>query len=98
MSEFEALGARVAGVSKDSLKSHARFRKKFGLTFPLLSDPEHRVLEAYGAWGEKQMYGKTVQGTVRTTLVLDDSGRVARVYGNVSAKGHAQMVLEDLKQ
>lgn len=88
----------MVGVSKDSLKSHARFREKHGLTFPLLSDPEHRVLEAYGAWGEKKMYGKTMHGTVRTTVVLDDSGRVARVYGKVDVKGHAQMVLEDLKQ
>ena len=97
MSAFETLGVRVVGVSKDSLKSHARFREKYGLTFPLLSDPEHRVLEAYGAWGEKEMYGKTSQGTVRTTVVVDDSGRVARVYSKVNAKGHAQIVLEDLK-
>lgn len=96
MSRFEALGVRVVGVSKDSLKSHARFREKHGFTFPLLSDPEHRMLEAYDAWGEKKMYGKVVQGAIRSTVVIDADGRVERVYPKVKAKGHAQQVLDDL--
>ena len=87
---------RVVGVSPDSLASHARFRQKYELTFPLLSDPERRVLEAYGAWGDKKMAGKVVQGTVRSTVVVDEEGRVLRTYGKVKAKGHAQAVLEDL--
>ena len=86
----------VVGVSKDSLKSHARFRDKHGLTFPLLSDPEHQVMEAYGAWGEKKMYGKVVEGTIRSTVVVGPDGSVLRTYPKVKAKGHAQQVLDDL--
>ena len=86
----------MVGLSKDSLQSHAKFREKTGLTFPLLSDPEHEVLAAYGAWGEKKMYGKVVEGTVRSTVVIGPEGVVERVYPKVKAKGHAQQVLEDL--
>lgn len=88
---------KVAGVSKDSVASHAKFRAKLGLTFPLLSDPDHVVMEAYGAWGEKTMYGKPVQGALRSTVVVDADGAVERVYPNVKAAGHAQKVLEDLR-
>ncbi len=84
-------------MSKDSLQSHARFRAKHGLTFPLLADPDCAVLRAYGAWGEKKMYGKTVEGTLRTTVVIGPDGTVERVYPKVKAKGHAQAVLEDLE-
>ena len=85
------------GISKDSLASHRRFRAKQGFTFPLLSDPDHRVLEAYGAWGEKTMYGKPAQGTLRTTVVIGPDGKVERVYRNVKAAGHAEKVWVDLK-
>lgn len=89
---------RVVGVSTDSLASHTRFRQKYGLTFPLLSDPEHRVLEAYGAWGEGEMAGAATPGAVRSTVVVDERGLVARVYARVRAKGHARAVLEDLAE
>jgi peroxiredoxin Q/BCP len=87
---------RVVGVSTDSLASHTRFRQKYGLTFPLLSDPERRVLEAYGAWGE--MAGAATPGALRSTVVVDERGLVARVYARVRAKGHARAVLEDLAE
>ena len=87
---------QIVGVSKDSLPSHAKFRAKNGLTFPLLSDPEHTMLAAYGAWGEKTMYGKKVQATIRTTVLVGADGRVERVYSKVKAQGHAQQVLDEL--
>lgn len=93
---LKALNAEVVGVSRDGLASHAKFREKYGLTFPLLSDPEKKALAAYGAWGEKSMYGKAVEGTIRTTVVVDPKGRVERVYGKVRAAGHAEEVLKDL--
>jgi peroxiredoxin Q/BCP len=96
LGKFEGLGAKVVGVSKDSLNSHARFREKHGFTFPLLADPEHQMMEDYGAWGEKRMSGKLVQGALRSTVVVGADGRIERVYLKVKAKGHAQAVLEDL--
>ena len=93
---FEALGVRVIGVSRDSLRSHARFREKLGLTFPLLSDPDHRVMAAYGAWGEKRARGKVAEGPIRTTVVIGPDGTVERVYPKVRARGHAAQVLRDL--
>jgi len=83
-------------VSKDSLKSHANFRAKHGFTFPLLSDPEHEVLEAYGAWGEKKNYGKVSMGTIRSTVVVGPDAKVLKSYYKVKAKGHAEEVLNDL--
>lgn len=88
---------KVAGVSKDPVSSHAKFRAKLGLTFPLLSDPDHAVMEAYGAWGEKKMYGRPVQGTLRSTVIVEPDGRVQSVHENVKAAGHAQKVLEGLE-
>jgi len=87
----------VIGISRDTLKSHARFRERHGLTFPLLSDPDHSFHEACGAWGEKKACGKTTMGVLRTTLVVGPDGRVERVYPKVRARGHAERVLQDLK-
>ena len=95
--EFEKLGVKIVGVSRDSLKSHERFREKHGLTFTLLSDPDHAVHELYGAWGGKKMYGKTAQGVLRSTFVIGPDGRIENIYSNVKAKGHAQRVLEDIR-
>jgi peroxiredoxin Q/BCP len=86
------LGARVAGVSRDSVKSHGSFRDKFALGFPLLSDPDLAVHRAYGAWGNKVMYGKHIEGTLRTTFLIAPNGRVAQVWRGVRVDGHADAV------
>jgi peroxiredoxin Q/BCP len=87
------LGARVVGISKDSVASHCKFRDKFKLSFPLLSDPDGKVLEQYGAWGKKMMYGKPMTGIIRSTVLVDADGKVAKVWPKVSVKGHAQEVV-----
>ena len=97
IADFAKLNIKIIGISKDSVQSHAKFRDKLNLDFPLLSDPDHTVMEAYDAWGEKKMYGKTVQGTLRSTVIIDPVGNVEKIYTKVKAKGHAQQVLEDLQ-
>ncbi len=92
--DFAGKGAVVLGVSKDSLRSHGNFRAKQSLNFPLLSDPELSVHEAYGAWGEKKNYGRTYMGCIRTTVVIDEDGKVLSYKGNVRAKGNAERTLE----
>jgi peroxiredoxin Q/BCP len=87
-------GAVVFGVSPDPVTAHVKFKKKFNLPFPLLADVDHAVAEAYGAWGEKSMYGRKYQGILRTTFVIDGKGRIARVFEKVKPKGHAAEVLE----
>jgi len=89
-------GAVVLGVSKDDLDSHARFRKKYELTFPLLSDTDGEVLNAYGVWKEKSAYGKTFMGVERTTFIIDEKGRIAKVFLRVKVDGHVDEVLEAL--
>jgi peroxiredoxin Q/BCP len=88
-----AAGARVVGVSRDSVKSHGSFREKHALTIPLLSDPDLAVHKAYGAWGEKTMYGKKVEGTIRSTFVIGPDGKVAKVFPSVKVDGHVDQVL-----
>ena len=90
-------GAVVLGVSKDSLASHGKFASKLGLQFPLLSDPEGKVLEAYGAWGEKSMYGKKLMGVIRSTVVIGADGKVLRHWPKVSVKGHVADVLDTVR-
>ncbi|SRR5581483_5578943 len=94
--EVVEAGAVVLGVSPDDVPSHARFRKKYGLPFPLLADRDHRVAEAYGAWGEKVLYGRKHQGVLRTTFIIDEAGRIARVFERVQPAGHASEVLASL--
>jgi peroxiredoxin Q/BCP len=91
-------GAVVLGVSPDPVASHVRFKQKYRLPFPLLADTDHRVAEAYGAWGEKSMYGRTYQGILRTTFIIDEEGRIARVFERVKPKEHAAQVLEALEK
>jgi peroxiredoxin Q/BCP len=93
--QIEAAGAKVIGVSRDSLKSHQSFRTKCGLGITLLSDPDLSVHKAYGAFGEKTMYGKKVEGVLRTTFVIDH-GKIVRVFPNVKVDGHADAVLRAL--
>lgn len=89
--------ARVIGVSRDSLASHRNFRQKQGLNFPLLSDPDHRVIEAYGAWGEKKMYGKSAMGIRRSTVLIGPDGTVRKLWPDVKVKGHVDEVLKALE-
>lgn len=93
---FLMKGAVVIGISPDGPESHRQFRTKYGLPFYLLSDPDHQVAEAYGAWGEKTRFGKTYEGILRTTLVIDEQGRILKVFPNVKPEDHAQEVLEYL--
>ena len=95
--ELAKLGAAVLGVSKDSIASHCKFRDKFGLKFPLLSDPDGKVLEAYGAWGDKVMYGKKMKGVIRSTALIGKDGKVVQHWPKVSVKGHAAAVIEAIK-
>jgi len=96
--ELKKLGATVLGVSPDDVASHVKFRDKFKLNFPLLADAEHKVAEKYGAWREKNMYGKKSMGIARSTFLIDAEGKVARVWKAVKVDGHDAAVLEALKE
>ena len=89
-------GAVVLGVSPDSVASHKKFKEKFGLTFPLLADVEKQVVNAYGVWKEKSMYGRTYMGVERTTFIIDERGRIATVFPKVKVDGHVDAVLQAL--
>lgn len=91
---FAAAGTTVLGISADPLKAQEKFRDKHKLAIPLISDEKHEMLEAYGAWGEKSMYGKSFLGILRTTLLIGADGKVAKVWRNVRVDGHADQVLE----
>jgi peroxiredoxin Q/BCP len=91
-------GAEVWGISPDGAASHTRFRAKFGLPFTLLSDPDHAVASTYGVWGPKTRDGRTYDGIIRSTFLIDPEGRVARAWRNVKADGHAGAVLETLRE
>jgi len=95
--EFEKEDVVILGVSKDSVQSHQKFKRKHELPFTLLSDPEGKVLNLYGVWRKKSLYGRTFMGTERTTFLIDENGIVRKVYRKVKVKGHAQACLLDLK-
>ena len=84
-------------VSKDSIASHCKFRDKYKLSFPLLTDPDGKVMEAYDAWGDKVMYGKKMKGIIRSTVVIDGEGKVYKHWPKVSVKGHVDAVVEAVK-
>lgn len=92
-----AEGAVVLGISKDSVDSHKKFRDRYGLPFYLLSDVEHKVAEAYGAWGEKKLYGKNYMGMIRSTFIIDEQGRIIKVFPKVKTEKHGQEVLNEIK-
>ena len=96
-SDFAQLNAVVIGVSADAGESHRKFSEKYGLNFLLLSDPEHRVLESYGAWREKNLYGKVSLGIVRSTYIIGTDGIIQKVYKKASAATNAEDVLKLLK-
>jgi peroxiredoxin Q/BCP len=95
--EFASRGAAVAGVSPDSLRSHARFVDKHRLPFPLLADDGSAIAQRYGVWQEKSLYGRRYMGIVRTTFVIDREGVIRFVYPRVSVTGHAKRVLNDVE-
>ncbi|MSR87076.1 thioredoxin-dependent thiol peroxidase [Candidatus Peribacteria bacterium] len=96
--ELKKLGVVIFGVSKDSAESHKKFAGKFSLPFPLLSDPEKTMIDAYGAWGEKKFLGKTYDGILRISYLIDPQGKIAKVYGTVKAEEHPEEVLRDVKE
>ncbi len=90
--------ATVVGISPDSVKSHQNFQKKHGLNFILLSDPDKEVLRAYGAWGEKKLYGKVREGVIRRTFIISPDATVSKLWRNVKVKGHVDEVIKALKE
>ena len=94
--EFRAKGVPVFGVSADGVASHRKFADKYNLPFPLLADPERRIIEAYGAWREKSMYGRTYMGIQRMTVIVGADGRIVKEWPKVSPEGHAEEILASL--
>ena len=94
---FKRLGIKVLGISPDDAAAHVAFRKKFGLKFDLLSDPDKSVMTKYGAFGEKMLYGKLVQGVIRSTFLVGANGKIERAWYGVRADGHAAKVLSALE-
>ena len=97
LQNFAVLDAVILGCSPDSIDSHCKFIEKYNLSITLLSDPDHKVMEEYGAWGEKKMYGRSTVGVKRSTVLIDPSGQVAHQWTNVKTRGHAARVQEKLK-
>jgi len=91
---FLAQGYMVFGVSRDSIESHIKFAARYELPFPLLSDPDHELLEALGAWGEKKLYGKMSVGTIRRTFIFDEDGICTRIIGKVDTKNASSQILD----
>jgi peroxiredoxin Q/BCP len=94
--EIAKLGAKLFGISADTLESHGQFRDKFSLNFPLLADLDHKVAERYGAWRERNMYGKKFMGIQRSTFLIDRDGKIAKVWKSVKVDGHDQQVIDAL--
>ena len=97
LNSIKAMGVEVIGVSPDSIASHKKFKEKYGLNFILLSDPDKKVAEAYGAYGEKKMYGKVTKGIIRSTFVINENGEIEKAWKNVKVDGHVQAVIDYLK-
>ena len=93
---LHAAGVKVVGISPDKPEKLAKFRERDGLTFPLVSDPDHTVLEEYGAWGEKNLYGKKYVGVIRSTFVINGDGKIDKAMYNVKAKGHVAKLRSEL--
>lgn len=98
MNRLKKKGVNVLGVSPDSASSHQKFKQKYGLDFPLLVDADHAVAAVYGAWGEKKMYGKTREGIIRSTFLIDADGHIARAWYKVKVAGHVDEVIAALDE
>ena len=94
--QFTEKGAVVLGVSKDSVASHKKFKEKYQLSFPILSDTELQVIQAYDVWKEKKLYGKVSMGVVRTTYLIDENGIISKAFGKVKAAQNPEQMLEEL--
>ena len=94
---FEELGVQVFGISADSVKRQSNFVEKYGLSMPLIADPERAIIEGWGVWQEKKNYGRTYMGIVRSTFLFDAEGKLAHLWPKVRVKGHAEAVLEQAK-
>lgn len=94
---LQEYGWQVLGCSPDTVESHEEFRDKYDLNFPLLADPDHGVAEAYGVWREKQNFGKTYEGVVRSTFLIDEDGEIVEIMDNVRATGHVERLVRDLE-
>lgn len=95
--ELASRGVQVVGISKDSASSHKKFATKYNLQFPLLSDPDHKVIEAYSAWGEKHFMGRTFLGILRMTYLINPAGEIVKTYEKVNPTQHASEILKDLE-
>jgi peroxiredoxin Q/BCP len=95
---LRALGADVLGISRDSLASHMKFAEKHGLKVKLLSDPDHKVMDAYGVWALKKMYGREKHGVVRSTFLIGPDGHIAQIWRSVKVKGHVEIVVKNLEK
>ena len=96
--DFQELGAAVVGISKDSEQSHLKFAEKYGLPFPILSDPERQAIETYGVWQEKKLYGKVSFGVVRTTFLIDEQGVILEIWNKVKPDLNAAEALARLRE
>ncbi|HVT00687.1 MAG TPA: thioredoxin-dependent thiol peroxidase [Patescibacteria group bacterium] len=94
--EFKKLGVEVVGISKDNVRSHKKFETKFDLNFTLLADPEHKVIDAYGAWGRKKFMGREFDGTLRNTYLINPDGEIVKTYEKVNPLTHSGQILQDL--
>jgi thioredoxin-dependent peroxiredoxin len=97
-SDYEKAGVTILGVSPDSPKSHAKFKQKYGLPFNLLADEEHAVADQYGVWGPKKFMGRSYEGVLRTTFLIDEEGKIQRVFENVKPAEHSQEILESFRE
>ena len=95
-SQLKEKNVVVIGISKDSVSSHVKFKNKYDLPFILLSDPNHQVIETYGAYGEKKMYGRTYMGTIRMTYLVSEEGLILKIYDKVKHDKHVEEILKDL--
>ncbi|HVZ66753.1 MAG TPA: thioredoxin-dependent thiol peroxidase [Patescibacteria group bacterium] len=95
-SEFKKLGVEVVGISKDTVRSHKKFETKYKLNFTLLADPEHKVIEAYGAWGRKKFMGREFDGTLRNTYIVNPKGEIVKSYEKVNPLTNPSQILQDL--
>jgi peroxiredoxin Q/BCP len=96
--EFHKAGAKVYGISADDVESHKGFKSKYSLNFPLLADVGHKIASAYDVWGPQEWQGKTYEGIKRTTFVIDEDGKLEKIYANVNPVGHAETVLSDIQR
>jgi thioredoxin-dependent peroxiredoxin len=94
LAEFKTRGIAIVGVSADSVESHQKFKSKFHLSFPLLSDPDKKTIKAYGVWKEKSMYGKKFMGIERTTFIIDGEGKIKKIFPKVKVADHVKDILE----